>query len=82
LMLFNGQKIAFLSKTRTFLSDPKLFNSSVGDQTFSVKKYNKSRHRSSLADSHLSAILRIATSETIPDFPALVNAHQRLHSSH
>ena len=54
----------------------------VCEQTFSVKKYNKSRHRSSLTDSHLSAILRIAMSKTIPDFTALVNAHQRLHSSH
>uniref|UniRef100_A0A674BUJ9 HAT C-terminal dimerisation domain-containing protein n=1 Tax=Salmo trutta TaxID=8032 RepID=A0A674BUJ9_SALTR len=60
-----------------------LFGSTyVCEQTFSVMKYNKSRHRSSLTDSHLSAILRIATSETTPDFTALVNAHQRLHSSH
>ena len=56
-----------------------LFGSTyVGEQAFSVMKSNKSRHRSSLTDSHLSAILRIATSETIPDFTALVNAHQLL----
>ena len=54
----------------------------VCEQTFSVMEYNKSRHRSSLTDSHLSATLRIATQETIPGFTALVNAHQRLHSSH
>ena len=60
-----------------------LFGSTyVCEQTFSVMKYYKSRHRLSLTDSHLSAILRIATSETIADFTALVNAHQRLHSSH
>ena len=29
LSYFNGQKFAFLSKTRTFLSDPKLLNGSV-----------------------------------------------------
>lgn len=63
---------------------PKMFvlfgSTYVCERTFSVMKYNKSRHRSSLTDSHLSAILRIATSETIPDFTALVNAHQS--SSH
>ena len=60
-----------------------LFGSTyVCEQTFSVMKYNMSRHRSSLPDSDLSAILLIATSETMPDFTALVNAHQRLHSSH
>ena len=48
----------------------------VCEQTFSVRKYNKSRHRLSLTDSQFSAIVRIATSETIPDFTALVNAHQ------
>ena len=58
-----------------------LFGSTyVCEQAFLVVKYNKSRHRSSLTDSHLSAILLIATSETIPDFTALVNAHQRLPS--
>jgi hypothetical protein len=30
--------------------------------TFSLMKYNKSRHRSNLSDEHLSALLRIATS--------------------
>lgn len=60
-----------------------LFGSTyVCEQTFSFMKYNKSRQRSSLTDCHLSAILRIATSETIPDFTALVSANQRLHSSH
>jgi hypothetical protein len=47
----------------------------VCEQTFSVMKYNRSRHKASLTDSHLSAILPIATSETIPEFTALVNAH-------
>jgi hypothetical protein len=44
--------------------------------------WNITRHRSPLTDSHLSEILCIATSETIPDIPALVNPHQKLHSSH
>jgi 17beta-estradiol 17-dehydrogenase/3beta-hydroxysteroid 3-dehydrogenase/mitotic-spindle organizing protein 1 len=44
-----------------------LFGSTyVCEQTFSVMKYNKSQHRSALTDSHLSAILHIATSVTIP----------------
>ena len=60
-----------------------LFGSTyVCEQTCSVMKYKKSRHRSSLTDSHLSAILRIATSATIPDRTTLVNAHQKRHSSH
>jgi hypothetical protein len=60
-----------------------LFGSTyVCEQIFSVMIYNNSTHRSSLTDSHLPVILCIATSETIIDFTALVNAHQRLHSSH
>jgi 17beta-estradiol 17-dehydrogenase/3beta-hydroxysteroid 3-dehydrogenase/mitotic-spindle organizing protein 1 len=60
-----------------------LFGSTyICEQTFSVMKFNKSKHRSAMTDDHLSAVLRIATTEMMPDFNSLVNAHQRLHSSH
>ena len=47
-------------------------------QTFSVKKFNKSKHRSSMTDGHLSAVLCIATSDIQPDFNALVQTQIRL----
>ena len=52
------------------------------EQTFSVMKFNKSKHRSSMTDDHLSAVLRIATSDIPPDFNALVEAQNRLDYSH
>nr|XP_057912588.1 EPM2A-interacting protein 1-like [Doryrhamphus excisus] len=52
------------------------------EQTFSVMKFNKSKHRSSMTDDHLSAVLRIATSDIPPDFNALVQAQNRLDYSH
>uniref|UniRef100_A0A8C5LJG6 SPIN-DOC-like zinc-finger domain-containing protein n=1 Tax=Leptobrachium leishanense TaxID=445787 RepID=A0A8C5LJG6_9ANUR len=46
-----------------------LFGSTyICEQTFSVMKFNKSRYRSSLTDDHLSAVLRISTSDIQPDF--------------
>ncbi|XP_038564407.1 general transcription factor II-I repeat domain-containing protein 2A-like [Micropterus salmoides] len=60
-----------------------LFGSTyVCEQTFSVMKFNKSKHRSSITDDHLSAVLRIATSDIQPDFNALVQAQNRLDYSH
>lgn len=60
-----------------------LFGSTyVCEQTFSVMKFNKSKHRSSITDDHLSAVLRIATSDIQPDFNALVQAQDRLDYSH
>ncbi|KAM3850152.1 general transcription factor II-I repeat domain-containing protein 2A-like [Diretmus argenteus] len=60
-----------------------LFGSTyVCEQTFSVMKFNKSKHRSSITDEHLSAVLRIATSDIQPDFNALVQAQNRLDYSH
>lgn len=51
-----------------------LFGSTyICEQTFSVMRFNKSRYRSSLTDNHLSAALRISTSDIQPDFDALVN---------
>ncbi|XP_071058777.1 general transcription factor II-I repeat domain-containing protein 2B-like [Pseudochaenichthys georgianus] len=52
------------------------------EQTFSVMKFTKSRYRSSLTDEHLSAVLRISTSDIQPDFDGLVKAQQRLDFSH
>lgn len=52
------------------------------EQAFSVMKFNKSKHRSSVTDDHLSAVLRIATSDIQPDFGALVQAQNRLDYSH
>lgn len=52
------------------------------EQTFSVMKFNKSKHRSSITDDHLSAVLRVATSDIQPDFNALVQAPNRLDYSH
>ncbi|KAL2079794.1 hypothetical protein ACEWY4_025538 [Coilia grayii] len=52
-----------------------LFGSTyICEQTFSVMKFNKSKHRSSITDEHLSAVLRIATSDIQPAFSALVQA--------
>ncbi|KAM3859884.1 general transcription factor II-I repeat domain-containing protein 2A-like [Diretmus argenteus] len=60
-----------------------LFGSTyVCEQTFSVMKFNKSKHRSSITDEHLLAVLRIATSDIQPDFNALVQAQNRLDYSH
>lgn len=60
-----------------------LFGSTyICEQTFSVMKLNKSRYRSSLTDEHLSAVLRISTSDIQPDFRALVQAQGRLDYSH
>lgn len=60
-----------------------LFGSTyICEQTFSVMKFTKSRYRSSLTDDHLSALLRISTSDIQPDFDALVKAQQRLDFSH
>ena len=46
------------------------------------KMFTKSRYRSSLTDDHLSAMLRISTSDIQPDFDAIVKAQQRLDFSH
>uniref|UniRef100_A0A8P4KHA8 General transcription factor II-I repeat domain-containing protein 2A n=1 Tax=Dicentrarchus labrax TaxID=13489 RepID=A0A8P4KHA8_DICLA len=55
-----------------------LFGSTyVCEQTLSVM-FNKSRYRSSITDDHLSAVLRISTSDNQPDFNALVQAQNRL----
>lgn len=54
----------------------------ICEQTFSVMKFNKSRYRSALTDDHLSAVLRICTSDIQPDFSALVQAQHRLDFSH
>ena len=60
-----------------------LFGSTyICEQTFSVIKFTKSRFRSSVTDDHLSAVLRISTSDIQPDFDALVKAQQRLDFSH
>ncbi|KAL3975343.1 C-C motif chemokine 24 [Sarotherodon galilaeus] len=60
-----------------------LFGSTyVCEQTFSVMKFNKSKHRSSVTDDHLSAVLHIATSDFQPDFNALVQNQNRLDYSH
>ena len=54
----------------------------ICEQTFSVMKFNKSGYRSSVTDDHLSAVLRISTSDTHPDFSALVQAQHSLDISH
>lgn len=60
-----------------------LFGSTyICEQTFSVMKFNKSMYRSSLTDDHLSAVLRISTSDFQPDFDTLVKDQQRLDFSH
>ena len=60
-----------------------LFGSTyICEQTFSVMKYNKSKYRSSLTDDHLSAVLRISTSNIQPDFDTLVKSQKRLDFSH
>ncbi|CAL9707747.1 unnamed protein product [Knipowitschia caucasica] len=60
-----------------------LFGSTyICEQTFSTMKFTKSRYRSSLTDEHLSALLRISTSDIQPDFDALVKAQQRQDFSH
>lgn len=60
-----------------------LFGSTyICKQTFSVMTFTKSRYRSSLIDDHLSAVLRISTSDIQPDFSALVPAQNRLDFCH
>ncbi|XP_060929426.1 general transcription factor II-I repeat domain-containing protein 2-like [Limanda limanda] len=56
-----------------------LFGSTyICEQTCSAMRFNKSRYRSSLTDDHLSAVLRISTSDIQPDFSALVDAQNVL----
>lgn len=52
------------------------------EQAFSVMKFNKSKHRSSITDDHLSAVLCIVTSDIQPDFSSLVQAQSTLYYSH
>lgn len=60
-----------------------LFGSTyICEQTFSLMKFTKSRYRSCLTGDHLSALLRIFTSDMQPDFDALVKAQERLDLSH
>lgn len=40
----------------------------ICEQTFSLMKFNKSKHRSGMTDGHLEAVLSIATTETVPNF--------------
>lgn len=52
-----------------------LFSSTyICEQTFSMMKFTKSRYRSTLTDQHLSAVLRIPTSDIQPDFDAVMKA--------
>ena len=52
------------------------------EQTFSVMRLIKPKYRSSVTDDHLSAVLRISTSDIQPDFDTLVKVQQRLYFSH
>lgn len=58
--------------TKLAIQQISLFGSTyVCEQLFSRMKFNKSKTRSSLLDSHLKGILRIATSKTPADIDAL-----------
>lgn len=60
-----------------------LFGSTyVCEQTFSVMKINKTRHRAQLTDEHLRAVLQISTTEMEPDFDALTKKGAQQHCSH
>jgi hypothetical protein len=60
-----------------------LFGSTyICEQTFSLMKFNKSTNRSAMTDRHLEEVLRIATTETIPNFDHLVRTQKNHQSSH
>jgi hypothetical protein len=60
-----------------------LFGSTyVCEQTFSIMNINKARHRSKLTDQHLGSILRIATTNIMPDIDALAKKGDQQHCSH
>ncbi|XP_014460030.1 general transcription factor II-I repeat domain-containing protein 2-like [Alligator mississippiensis] len=52
----------------------------ICEQTFSVMKVSKSNLRFSVSDDQFAGVVRIATTEMMPDFDSLVNSHSRLHS--
>ncbi|XP_034548006.1 general transcription factor II-I repeat domain-containing protein 2B-like [Notolabrus celidotus] len=83
LDFYSSLKENFLNMRRHAQKMLVLFGSTyICEQTFSMMKFTKSRYRSSLTDDHLSAVLRISTSDIQPDFDALVKAQQRLDFSH
>ena len=60
-----------------------LFGSTyICEQTFSCLKINKSKNRSVLSESNLHAILRISTSNLMPNFEKIVQNCKQLHKSH
>lgn len=89
MMMLHAGLTVFQSRKKNFpnmrcaLKTLVLFGSNFTcEQIFSVMKLNKSRHRSTLYDDHLSAVLRVATSDIHPDFDVLVKAQIRLDLSH
>ena len=54
----------------------------VCEQSFSCMKIAKRKHRSSLTDFNMQALMKITTSNFTPDFKKIVKDCERLHSSH
>lgn len=76
---FDSLKEDFTHRTRFAPNLLVLFQSlCICEQTFAVLKMNKSIHRPSLSDDHLSTVLHSSTSDNEPNFNALVQAWSRL----
>ena len=60
-----------------------LFGSTyICEQTFSIMNINKTKLRSNLTDVHLQSLLRISTSNMLPEFKQLTDEFERPQMSH
>ena len=54
----------------------------ISEQSFSCMKINKNKHRCSLTDVNLQALMKISTTNTTPNLKKIVEERDRVHFSH